>query len=147
MWKEVSALSDTNRNKTIARRLFDDVITARRLDVIDEIIASDSIDHSSRAGGASGREGFRQHVNYLLGATENLTVTVDDLVAEDDRVVVFWTIDAIHRGEIFGVPPTGRHFRGTSISLVSFEDGQVVDYSVVPDRQGIIAQLTSAVPA
>jgi predicted ester cyclase len=137
-------LSESDRNKITARRLYDEVITGKRLELIDEIVAEDSLDNASPAGGVRGRDGFRQHIRWLIDATEDLTATVDDLVAEDDRVVVYWTIDAIQRAEIFGAPPSGRRFHGQSISLISFKDDQITDYSVLPDRLTIVQQLTGA---
>ena len=135
-------MSNSDQNKKTARRLYDEVITDKRLEVIDEIVAEDSTDQASPAGGVHGREGFRQHIGWLIGATEDLTATVDDLIAEDDRVVVYWTIDAIQRAEIFGAPDSGRRFHGQSISLISFKDGQITDYTVLPDRLTIVQQLT-----
>jgi predicted ester cyclase len=68
-------------------------------------------------------------------------VSVDDLVAEGDRVIVFWKIEGVHVGTIFGVPATGKRFTGHSISWLTVKDGQVVRYNVLPDRLGIIQQL------
>jgi len=135
-------LSHSDQNKIVARRLYDEVITGKRLEVIDEIVAEAAIDNASPAGGVRGRDGFRQHIGWLIGATEDLTTTVDDLIAEDDRVVVYWTIDAVQRAEIFGAPPSGRRFHGLSVSLITFKDGQITDYSVLPDRLTIVQQLT-----
>jgi len=65
---------------------------------------------------------------------------VDDLLAEDSRVVVYWTLRGRHTGEWFGVPPTGRDLTGTAISRVTFDDGQVTDYLVRPDVFGLLQQ-------
>jgi SnoaL-like polyketide cyclase len=55
-----------------------------------------------------------------------------------------WRIEGIHRGTVFGVPGTGKAFTGTSISTLTFRDGKVVRYTVLPDRLGIIKQLGGA---
>jgi predicted ester cyclase len=140
-------LATVDENKATIRRLYDEVINAGRLEVIDEIVADDSLDNSPRAGGISGRAGFREHIEWIFAATEGVVTTVTDLIGEGDRVVVFWTMDAIQRGEIFGAPPSGRRFKGASISWATFRDGQISEYSVLPDRLGILRQLTSETQA
>jgi len=139
----VTSASETN--KTVARRFYDEVVTKGDLGLLDEIIADDGHDSAVPAGDVKGRDGFVEHITWLRANVENVTATVTDVIAEDDRVVVYWTIDGTQRGEIFGVPNSGRHFTGVSISTIRFRDGRITEYSVLPDRLGIIAQLTGAV--
>ncbi|MFC8046287.1 ester cyclase [Nocardia sp. NPDC057353] len=131
----------TQTNKDVARRFYHEVITEGQLHLLDEIIAEDGTDSAVPAGSVKGRGGFVEHITWLRANVENVTATVVDTVAEDDRVVVYWTIEGTQRGELFGVPDTGRHFTGFSISTIRFRDGRIVEYSVLPDRAGIIAQL------
>ncbi|SEL82521.1 ester cyclase [Streptacidiphilus jiangxiensis] len=134
-----------DRNKTVARRYFEDFVNGRSLDALAEIVAADAADETRVGVGGSGtREDFRLHAEWLWNSVEDLQVTVDDLVAEGDgdRVIVFWTIKGVHTGTIFGVPGTGRAFSGRSISTVTVRDGKVVRYNVLPDRLGIVSQLT-----
>ncbi|GAA5059501.1 putative ester cyclase [Thermocatellispora tengchongensis] len=138
-------MSATDINRAVARRFYDEVVSQGKLEVLDEIVADDAHDHATPSGSGlrSGRAGFVEHVTWLRGAVEGVTATVTDTVAEGDRVVVYWTIDGVQRGEVFGVPPTGRRFTGQSISTITFRDGRIVDYAVLPDRLGIVAQLTA----
>jgi predicted ester cyclase len=125
-------------NKAVARRLYEEAITQQRPEVLQEIIAADAIDET---GGATGREGFYQHLRRINDSVGNVRATVTDLVAEGDRVVVFWQMEGVHLGPLFGVPPAGRPFSGRSISLISFRDGQIIRYNVLADRLGVIRQL------
>jgi len=132
-------------NKVLARRYFEEIVNERRLDILEEIVAEDAIDEARAFSGGSGnREDFRQHALWLWENVQDVKVTVTDLVAEDDRVVVYWRIEGIHKGTIFGVPGTGKAFTGNSISTITFQDGKVVRYTVLPDRLGIIEQLGGA---
>ena len=70
-----------------------------------------------------------------------MQITVDDLIAEGDRVIAFWTFRGTHQGELWGVQPTGRHIVGSSISTLRILNGQVVEYAVRPDRLGVLLQL------
>lgn len=133
--------STTEINRAVARRFYEEVVSQGRLDVLDEIVADDASDAARPAGGDLGRAGFVQHITWLRSAVEGVTATVTDTVAEGDRVVVYWTIEGVQRGEVFGAPPSGRRFTGQSISTIRFRDGRIVEYEVLPDRLGIVQQL------
>ncbi len=65
------------------------------------------------------------------------------MVAEGDRVIVFWTCRGTHQGQFFGVSATGRKITVTGISTLKFRNAQIVEYSVRPDTLEIMAQLGS----
>jgi predicted ester cyclase len=125
-------------NKTVARRLWEEVINQRRLELFEEIIAADAVDET---GNTPGREGFYEHGQWFIETIDQLRTTVTDMVAEGDRVIVFWTAEGIQRGPLYGVPPTGRPFTLHAISWITFRDGQIARYNVLPDRLGVIEQL------
>lgn len=137
----MSTNASNEANKTAARRLYEEVINQGRLDVLDEIVAEDGHDRAGAGRWATGREGFRQHITWLRETIGEATTTVTDLIAEADRVVVFWRLDGIHRGTLFGAPATGRPVSGDSISWLTFHNGQIVEYGVLPDRQQFLRQI------
>jgi len=128
----------TDVNKEIARRLYEEVISQHRPELLEDLVAEDAVDETTAV---AGREGFRQHVRGVWETVANVKATVTDLVAEGDRVVVFWRIEGIHAGPLFGAPPSGRAFAGHSISWITFRDGQIIRYNVLPDRLGILQQI------
>ena len=130
-------------NKEIAHRYFEEFINERRLDVLEEIVAPDAVDETrAHSGGSGDRDDFRQHMLWLWGAVPDVKTTITDLVAEGDRVVVYWRIEGIHqKGMLFGIPGTGKAFSGNCISTITIRDGKVVRYAVLPDRLGIIQQI------
>ncbi len=129
-------------NKDIARRYFEEFVNERRLDVLEEIVAPDAVDETrAYSGGTGDRDDFRQHALWLWDNVQDVKATITDLIAEGDRVVVYWRIEGIHQGTIFGVPGTGKAFTGNSISTMTIQDGRVVRYTVLPDRLGIIKQI------
>jgi steroid delta-isomerase-like uncharacterized protein len=129
-------------NKDIARRYFEEFVNERRLDVLEELVAPDAVDETRAYSGGSGdRDDFRQHALWLWESVQDVKATITDLIAEGDRVVVYWRIEGIHQGTIFGVPGTGKAFTGNSISTITIQDGKVVRYTVLPDRLGIIKQI------
>lgn len=127
-------------NKFLARRFFEEIVSGGKLALIDEIISQDAIDRTQKT---PGRDGFRQHVNWFRAAFPDQKITINDLISEEDRVVVYWTIEGTHQGEFWGVQPTGRKVSGRAISLITVKKGQIVEYSVRPDSLGILIQLGS----
>jgi steroid delta-isomerase-like uncharacterized protein len=127
-------------NKAVARRLYEEAITGQRPEVLEEIVAADAIDET---GAMTGREGFYRHLRRISETVDNVRATVTDLVAEEDRVVVFWQMEGVQRGPLFGVSASGRPFSVRSISWITFRDGQIIRYNVLADRLGIIQQLDS----
>ncbi len=129
-------------NKSIVRRVFEELIGRGNLGLLEDIVAPDIIDHTAQTGGwVPGREGFQQHVTWFRSTCPDMQITVEDLVAEGERVIAFWTFRGTHQGEFWGVQPTGRHIVGSAISTLRVQNGQVVEYAVRPDRLGILLQL------
>lgn len=127
-------------NKLLARRFFEEIVSGGHLALIDEIVSPDAIDRTQRT---PGRDGFRQHVNWFRSAFPDLKITINDLISEGERVVVYWTSEGTQQGEFWGVQPTGRRVSGRAISLVTVKKGQIVEYDVRPDSLGILIQLGS----
>jgi steroid delta-isomerase-like uncharacterized protein len=128
-------------NKEIARRFYAELVTGPHPELLAEFVAEDAVDETAGGLGPGGIEDFRRHVAWIKESAGEVTATVTDAVAEGDRVVVFWRIEGTHNGDLFGLPATGKPFSGQSISTITFRDGKIVRYTVLPDRLGIIQQL------
>ena len=140
-------MSDVEHNKAVIRRFYEEALNEGRFEVLDEIVADDARDNARPVDGglSAGRAGFVQHLKVVHETVGGVKATVTDLIAEGDRVVVFWTIEGVHTGNLFGVEATGRTFKGHSVSWVTLRDGRIVEYSVLPDRLGIAAQLGGSI--
>lgn len=140
-------MSDAERNKEVVRRLYEEVINEGRFEVLADIIAPDAVDNASgtaaRSGGGSAD--FHAHVTWMREVVRDVRTTVTDILAEGDRVVVFWRIEGIHDGPLFGLPGTGRPLLGHSISWITLREGRIAEYNVLPDRLGILEHLGAAV--
>ena len=73
-----------------------------------DLVAPDFLDHDPLPGQPAGVEGAEYVVSTMHGAHPDLRFTIDDLVAEDDRVTVRWTMRGTNTGPLFGRPPTGQ---------------------------------------
>src|SRR5919108_6487904 len=101
------------RREKIARRWSDDVLGQGRVDVYDELVAADAVDHSALPTQRPGIDGFKDRARMLHAAFGGPRVTVDDLIIQGDRVAWRWTMQGIHSAPLLGVEPTGRQIRMT----------------------------------
>jgi predicted ester cyclase len=131
-------------NKAIVRRLFEQVVARRDYAGLETLISPDFVDHNGRRSWAAGAEGLRDHVEFLHGVFPDLRILLDELIAEGDRVVVFWRLEGEQRGELWGVPASGRRVSGATTSLVTLREGRILEYEARPDRLGFLLQLGAA---
>lgn len=127
-------------NKALVLRYFDEVLNGRHVEIVDELAAIDFQEHDPLPGQREGREGLKDRVSMLV---EGLvpTFTIDDLIAEGDRVVVRWTNTATHSGTFLGIPPTGRSCRFAGIDIFRLDGGQLAEHWHVVDQLTMLQQL------
>jgi steroid delta-isomerase-like uncharacterized protein len=128
-------------NKVCMRRLYEEVFNQKNLAAIDDYFAPTVIDHSLPPGAPGGIEGVRQTIAMFLSAFPDLHLTVEDLIAERDKVVARWTLRGTHQGASLGMPPTGKQFTMPGISVVRFDGGKSAEQWVVHDQLGMLQQL------
>jgi predicted ester cyclase len=124
-------------HKAIARRFFEEVWNQQKLDVVDEIFALNVILNRTSVS----REAIKQLVTARRAAFPDIHVTVDDQVAEGDKVSTRRTWQATHQGSYRGLAATGKRVRWTQISIVRFAESRVVEDWAVADELSILQQL------
>jgi len=137
----------TEENKTLMRRFFEEVYTKKNLTAIGELIAPTHIDHAAAAAGLpDGPEGSRQAIGMMLTGFPDLHVTVEDMIAEGDKVVVRMTMRGTQQGALGGIPPTGKQVVVSTIDIVRIEGGKIAEEWGIDDRLSMLQQL-GLVPA
>ncbi len=132
----------TEENKAIVQRLFEEVFNERRLDRADELVAPDYLDHAAVPGQGPGLEGAKQQRWAMyFAAIPDLHSTIDDLVAEGDKVVVRYTGEGTQQGELLGIPPTGKRFRFSGICIIRLAEGKIAENWEQDDLLGLMQQL------
>ena len=131
------------QNKAIVRRWFDEVISQGRLEVVDEIIAADSVNHAAAPGRRHGIEGAKQIVGFTKGAQPDQTWTSQRMIAEGDFVVVHGVREGTWQADSFrGVStPTGRRIAVELVHIFRLEDGKIAEHWAVRDDLGMMQQL------
>ena len=112
-------------------------------DVIDELVAPDCIEH--QRGNNPGSEGAKEVIRFLHRGMSDFSLTIEDLVADGDKV---WTRNrarGVNTGSIMGNPPSGRSVEVDVIDILRFRDGKLVEHWGIADQLGLMLQI-GAVP-
>ena len=133
----------TEDNKALVRRFFQEFWDQKNLAVADELITANHVDHT--AGGPPGLppgpEGLKQFASIYFTAFPDLRITIENMVAEGDKVVTHWTTRGTHRGELMGIPPTGKQVTVTGITIDRIAGGKVAETWTNFDALGMLQQL------
>jgi len=132
-------------NKMLVRRAFEDIYNRGNLTAVDEYVASDFVIHAPSED-IHGPTGARRYIAMLREAFPDFHITIEDQIADGDRVVTRWTAEGTHLGEFQGIPPTGKHGTFTGIDIDRVVDGKVVECWTNTDDLGLMQQL-GVIPA
>lgn len=128
-------------NKATQRRFVEEFQTRGKMQVADELISPDFVDHAEVPGLSPGREGVKQLFEIFRMAFPDFRAVIHDQVAEGDKVVTRKTFHGIHEGDFMGIPPTGRQVAFDVIDIVRIVDGRIVEHWNVVDQMGLMQQL------
>ncbi len=130
-------------NKTGLRRFYEEVLNGRNLEVVDQLVAPDVVDHTL---GSRGLEGYKRSISTVHQAFPDMRVEVHDMIADGDHVAARVTYSGTHQGEFLGVPATGRRVEVSGVDFVRMRDGRQAEHWGGPDMAGLLQQL-GVVPA
>jgi predicted ester cyclase len=143
----------SEQNKAIARRIPLEVFSQGRLDVVDELLAPDFTEHTALPPGIpAGRAGVKAIASELRKGFPDINYRVDLQIAEGDFVAAYVTVSGTHKGEVFGMPATGKHAEWAESHIVKMLNGKITEHWGVADQLGMLRQLglapvPEAVPA
>jgi len=132
-------------NEALVRRFFEEFCNDRRAEVADELIADDYVSHGPQAPPAEGPDGVRDRVGVYQESVDGHW-DVQELISVDDRAVARWIGIGTHRGELMGIPATGKPIEVEAISVFRVENGKIAEEWTVWDALGLLQQV-GAVPA
>jgi steroid delta-isomerase-like uncharacterized protein len=129
------------QNKALVRRWIEEGFNKQGVKVIDDLFVEDFIVNGRKIG----REGLRQSMNRHLTAFPDLHVMIAEIIAEGDKVVIWYTVQGTHKGEFDGVPPTGKQVDWFGADLFRIAGGKIVEARFVDDSLGRLRQLGATV--
>jgi steroid delta-isomerase-like uncharacterized protein len=134
-------VATNDEGKRLYMRLATEVLNGKNLDVVDELIARDFVEHVAGEARQTGAEGFKAARRRRNAVFPDWGVVVEDLIAEGDKVVVRATGRGTHRGEFMGIPPTGRQVTVTWIAIYRVAGGKLAEHWQNIDELGLLKQL------
>ena len=129
-------------NKAIFHRYFEEVLNAGNLDLIDELIALNYVSHYPTGydfGG--GPEDVKQIVTTVRTGFPDVHFSVEDVLAEGDRVVGRWTFRGTHQGDFMGIPATDKSVSVMGIAIYRIVEGKIAEAWVAWDALGLMQQI------
>ena len=134
-------------NKAIVRRLYEEVWNERKLEVVKELISpSHALQGPNIFGSSMGPEAYKRQVLRFLEGYPDLHCTIEDTIAEKDKVVACWTMSGTHEGDFMGVPATNKKVSVDGMTIHHIAGGKIMDSNINWDALGMMQQL-GAVPA
>jgi steroid delta-isomerase-like uncharacterized protein len=135
----------TDENKAIVQRWFSDVVSRGDMESLDAICAVCHPQFEMVRGvtepAPQGIDGLKGLINTLRTAFPDLTATVDEQIAEGDKVVSRVTMSGTHQGEFMGIPATGKSFTIPGVSIWEVRAGQLISEWVNWDSMSMMQQL------
>jgi len=133
-------------NKAAVQHMAEEAFNKGNLEVLDELVAQDVVDHDPAPGQPPGREGMKQFVSELRTAFPDLQLAMENIVAEGEYVAFNYTINGTHQGEFMGVEATGNQVSVKAMEMVRIAGGQMVDRWGNTDQLGLLEQLGALPP-
>jgi steroid delta-isomerase-like uncharacterized protein len=127
-------------NKLIACRFFQEA-WGGHVAVVDEIFAPDYLHTATSGNTGHGREHVKRNISTWRNYFPDFTFTIEEMIAEGDKVVTRWTARGTHRGEYQGIPPTGKQVVVTGVEIQIIVSGKIVEGWRKWDRLDLLQQL------
>jgi steroid delta-isomerase-like uncharacterized protein len=129
-------------NKALMRRFYEEINKGNLAIILDELMAANVVEHSPFVPEqAPGRQGILELFTMIRTVFPDLRITVEDIVAEGDKVVSRGTFSGTHKGEFMGIAPTGKQITVGLIEIVRIVAGKMVEHWNVVDNLGMMQQL------
>lgn len=133
--KELTMMT-VQTNKATMLKLFEESLNKRNLELLKDLVADEYT--GIRLKGAAG---FSEPVIPLIKAFPDMQWTVDEMVGEDNKITVRWTVRGTHTAPFNNLPPTGNKVANTGIGFFELKDGKIISGQVQTDRLGFLQQL------
>ena len=129
------------RTDSLIHRIFDNAFNQGAFAVLDEVVATNGITHTSTWGILDNREGFKQLIAMLRSAFPELHCTLEDEINEGDKVAARWTMRGTHQGLFLGNRPTCRPIVVKGMIFARTANGRIAEGWTLVDQMGMLQQL------
>jgi steroid delta-isomerase-like uncharacterized protein len=137
----------SEENKQFMQRFVEEVINQKNLDALDTLVAQDFVEQVPFPGQGPGREGLRYAISTFLAAFPDLHWTVEEQIAEGEKVVSRFRMTGTHQGAFLGIAPTGKSVEVWGIVIDVVRAGKFAESRIIMDTIGLMQQLGALPPA
>ena len=130
-------------NKSLIRRYYSELWNEWSRSVLEDLISPNIVFRGSIGTAVNGIEEFKRYVSKIRAAFPDFHNHIEEIVAEDDKVVARLTYTGTHRGELFGFSGTGKKITYQGIAIFQFRDGKIVSGFVLGDTESLKRQIAS----
>ena len=128
-------------NLAVVRNMEEDLFNHRDPTAVDRYVSPAYTLRTAEEGAPSGREAIKAYIAAYLDGFPDLHISIDQLLAVGDKVVGVFTFTGTHKGDLFGIMPTGRTISVRQIAIYRVERGQIVDEWEISDQLGLMHQI------
>ncbi len=133
-------------NKATSRRFYEELFNQGNLDAAEEIVTPDFVIHDPNIPEEPpGPEGLKQFVTMYRNAFPDLNFTIEEQIADGEKVATRWVADGTHQGELMGLAPTGKRVTVRAFTLQRFSGGKIAEDWAHYDALGMMRQI-GAIP-
>jgi steroid delta-isomerase-like uncharacterized protein len=137
--------NQTNENKKICQRFFEELHNQNNPDIINDLVSPDVYSHDPFPGQKPGAIGLKETTELFRKAFPDLQVKINDMIAEDNKVMSKLTVTGTHMGEFMGFAPTHNEISYEEVIVLRLENGKIVEHWAVADALSLMQQL-GAIP-
>lgn len=130
-------------NKTLARRVIEEVWNQQNIAAAEQMFAPDYVMNTPDQR-LTGLAAFKEFHKTYCSAFPDQRFTIEDLIAEGDRIVTRWTVEGTHKGDLLGTPASGKRVRVNGITISRIQNGKVVEEHAIWDALGLAQQIGAA---
>jgi predicted ester cyclase len=131
----------TTDMKRMVERIPLEVLNNGNFGLLDEIVATDYVEHVAQPGVPPTREGFKQFAISLKTAFPDLHYVIEDSIESGDRIVLRVTASGTMKGDFMGMPATGKRATWTEIHIGRVANGRLTEHWGLVDQLGMLVQL------
>jgi len=140
----LAATGSAQDNEALLRQFYEEGVNQGRLELFDQMLAADFVEHEELPGFEPGRAGVKQWFGLMRTAFPDLRFHVEFTMVDGDRVAAYLSVSGTQKAEFLGVPSQGHSFSVKTIDIVRFENGKAVEHWGVTDTGTMMQQLTGA---
>jgi steroid delta-isomerase-like uncharacterized protein len=129
-------------NKALSRRLLEEAFNAGNIDVIDELVSTDFVNHDAALPEPLvGPDAAKATISGYRSAFPDLRITIEEQIADEQGVATRWSAKGTHEGDLMGMAPTGKQATVTGITIDRIVDGRIAESWTNWDTLGMLQQL------